>query len=198
MKKIEGILLSAGESRRMGSPKALLKLGGRTVIEILSDEYLNSDLNGLTVVLGAYAEEIKKVLREKFPNVNIAINNEYKKEMFSSIQKGFSSIEKCDGVLIGLVDHPFIDRTIINKIISEFNGENIVIPVYKERKGHPVLLPYFLKEEILSKNPMEYSLRDIMREHRDIIDYVEVNTDKILFDMDTKERYERAKELWKK
>ncbi len=198
MKKIEGILLSAGESRRMGSPKALLKLGGRTVIEILSDEYLNSDLNGLTVVLGAYAEEIKKVLREKFPNVNIAINNEYKKEMFSSIQKGFSSIEKCNGVLIGLVDHPFIDRTIINKIISEFNGENIVIPVYKERKGHPVLLPYFLKEEILSKNPMEYSLRDIMREHRDIIDYVEVNTDKILFDMDTKERYERAKELWKK
>ncbi len=182
----------------MGFPKALLELGGKTVIEILAEEYLNSDLSGLTVVLGAYAEQIKKVLREKFPNVNITVNTEYEKEMFSSIQKGLSSVEKCDGVLIGLVDHPFIERGIINKIIEKFNGDNIVIPVYGKRKGHPVLLPYFLKEEILSRDPLKYSLRDIMREHRNIIDYVEVNTDKILFDMDTREIYERAKELWKK
>ncbi len=190
--------MSAGESKRMGSPKALLELGGRTVIEILSDEYLNSDLSGLTVVLGAYAEKIKKVLKEKFPNVNIVINNEYEKEMFSSIQKGFSSVKKCDGVLIGLVDHPFIDKAVINRVIERFTGRNIVIPVYKERKGHPVLLPYFLRDEILSKDPLEYSLRDVIRMHRSSIDYVETNTDKILFDMDTKESYERAKELWKK
>ncbi len=197
MKRIKGILLSAGESKRMGSPKALLKLGEKTIIENLIEEYINA-VDHLVVVLGAHFEKIKQVISEKFSKVEIVVNYNYHKEMLSSVQVGFSAIKECDGVVLGLVDHPFIDRRIISTLIKEFNGENIVIPSYNKKSGHPVVLPFSLKDEIMNLDPLNHSLKDVISNHRDKVKYVEFDTDKILFDMDTIKDYERAKKLWKK
>ncbi len=181
----------------MGSPKALLNLGGRTVIENLLNEYASSVLSGVVLVLGAHSEEILPVVK-KVSGISVVVNEHYEKEMFSSIQKGLSAIDRCDGVLIGLVDYPFIDRGVINRIASAFNGDNIVIPVWNGRKGHPVIIPFSLKGEVMNLPPEIHSLRDVINVHKEKISFVDAGTDKVLFDMDTKEDYERAKTLWKK
>ena len=182
----------------MGFPKALLKLNDETVIEILLNEYENSNLNSTVVVLGAHRDKIEPLIKKKFPNVKVVINQNYEKEMFSSIQVGISAINEGDAVLIGLVDHPFITGEIINKLIGKFDGNSILIPAYKGRKGHPIIIPLSLKDEILSMKPEDHSLRDVINNHRDIVKIVEVDTDSILFDMDTPEKFEEAKEKWKK
>ncbi len=198
MKNIKGVLLSAGESRRMGFPKALLKLNSETVIEMLLNEYKNSNLSGTIVVLGAYRNKIEPLIKKKFPGIKIAFNRDYKKEMFSSIQTAISVINEDDAVLIGLVDYPFITKKIINQLIYEYKDGSIVIPAYKGRKGHPIIIPLSLKDEILSMKAEDHSLRDVISKHRDIVKIVEVDTDSILFDMDTPEKFEEAKEIWKK
>ena len=182
----------------MGFPKALLKLNSETVIEMLLYEYEDSNLNGTVVVLGAHRDKIRPLITRKFPNVKIVINQNYEKEMFSSIQTGVSVISDGDAILVGLVDHPFITKEIINKLINEFDGNSILIPAYKDRKGHPIIVPLSLKGEILSMKAENHSLRDVINNHKDIVKIVEVNTDSILFDMDTPEKFKEAKEIWKK
>lgn len=182
----------------MGFPKALLKLNNKTVIEILLNEYESSNLNGTIVVLGAYKDKIEPLIKEKFPGIKITVNQDYKKEMFSSIQTGISVINEGDAVLIGLVDHPFITKKVINQLIYGYEDGSIVIPAYKGRKGHPIIIPLSLREEILSMKAEDHSLRDVISSHKDVVKVIEVNTDTILFDMDTPEKFKEAKETWKK
>lgn len=194
---IKGILLSAGESTRMGKLKPLLTIGDRTVIETLLEEYLSSSLSEVVLVLGYRASDIKKVI-EKNDKLRLVVNKDYKKEMFSSIQAGLQNIKDAEAVLIGLADCLLIDRNIINKMIRNYNMGHILIPTSNGRRGHPIIIPFSLKEEILAASPEETTLRDILRRHTDMYQFVEMNDNKILFDMDTKEDYERAKALWKK
>ena len=194
---IKGILLSAGESTRMGKLKPLLTIGDRTVIETLLEEYLSSSLSEVVLVLGYRANDIEKVI-EKNDKLRLVVNKDYKKEMFSSIQKGLQNIKDVEAVLIGLADCLLIDRNIINKMIRNYNMGHILIPTSNGRRGHPIIIPFSLKEEILAASPEETTLRDILRRHTDMYQFVEMNDNKILFDMDTKEDYERAKALWKR
>ena len=192
MKNIKGILLSAGESRRMGELKALLNLNGERIINKLLNEYLKSFLTELVLVLGYKANDIKQAIELESGKLKFVVNNEYKKEMFSSIQRGVSAISGADAILIGLIDHPFIDKKIINTLILNYKDEEILIPSFKGRKGHPIIIPFYLKKEILGADPLNYSLRDITSMHKDKVRTIEMQTDKILFDMDTREDYERA------
>ncbi len=192
MKNIKGILLSAGESKRMGELKALLDLNGERIINKLLNEYLESFLTELVLVLGYKASDIKQAIEVESDKLKTVVNDEYKKEMFSSIQRGISAISKADAILIGLIDHPFIDKKIINTLILNYKDEEILIPAFNGRKGHPIIIPFSLKKEILSLDSLNHSLRDITHEHKDKVRILEMQTDKILFDMDTREDYERA------
>ena len=194
---IKGILLSAGESTRMGKLKPLLTIGDRTVIETLLEEYLSSSLSEVVLVLGYRANDIEKVIK-KNDKLRLVVNKDYKKEMFSSIQTGLKNIKDAEAVLIGLADCLLIDRNIINKMIRNYQNGHILIPTFKGRKGHPIIIPFSLKDEILAASPEETTLRDILHRHTDMYQFIEMNDDKILFDMDTKEDYERAKALWKR
>ena len=192
MKNIKGILLSAGESKRMGELKALLDLNGERIINKLLNEYLESFLAELVLVLGYKASNIKQAIEVESDKLKIVVNDEYKKEMFSSIQRGISAISEADAILIGLIDHPFIDKKIINTLILNYKEEEILIPAFNGQKGHPIIIPFSLKKEILSLDSSNHSLRDITHTHKDKVRILEMQTDKILFDMDTREDYERA------
>ncbi len=193
MRKISGILLSAGESKRMGEPKALLVLKGKKIINKLLEEYLGSLLAEVVLVLGFRADDIKKAIDIKSEKLKIVVNEHYEKEMFSSIQRGMEEIQSSDAILIGLIDHPFISRKLINWLINQYETNKIIIPSYNGRKGHPIIIPFSLKDEIVALNPENYSLRDVIHRHENDVKIVKTNTDSIIFDMDTREEYERAK-----
>ncbi len=183
----------------MGKLKPLLLFNGKTILEILLDEYTNSQLSEVILVLGAAAEKIEKRLAGlKFRKLKIIVNTDYKKEMFSSIQKGLETINNADAVLIGLADNVFITKNIINFLIRRYRYREILIPIFNGKSGHPIVLPSFLYKEILDEEPEKTTLKDIIHKHPDIVKIVKVGSDAILFDMDNKEDYENAKNLWKR
>jgi molybdenum cofactor cytidylyltransferase len=208
---VSGILLSAGESKRMGQPKALLKFGERSNIENLLDEYLSSQLDKVIVVTGFNGESLKKFIEKKTKNnllkksagykevkkLKVVINEHYNLGMFSSIQKGIVEISY-GGILIGIVDNPFINSTVIDELIENFSGGEIVIPDYHGKGGHPVIIPFSLREEILNANPEKTSLKDVFSCHLDMIKRIKFEDQTITFDMDTVEDYNRLLSLWKK
>ena len=196
---VSGVLLSAGESKRMGQPKALLKFGERSNIENLLDEYLSSQLDKVIVVTGFNGESLKKFIEKKTKDkkLKVVINEHYNLGMFSSIQKGIAEISR-GGILIGIVDNPFTNSTVIGELIENFSGGEIVIPDYHGKGGHPVIIPFSLREEILNANPEKTSLKDVFSCHLDMIKRIKFEDQTITFDMDTVEDYNRLLPLWKK
>jgi len=196
---VSGVLLSAGESKRMGQPKALLKFGERSNIENLLDEYLSSQLDKVIVVTGFNGESLKKFIEKKTKDkkLKVVINEHYNLGMFSSIQKGIAEISR-GGILIGIVDNPFTNSIVIDELIENFNGGEIVIPDYHGKGGHPVIIPFSLREEILNANPEKTSLKDIFSCHLDMVKRIKFEDQTITFDMDTVEDYNRLLSLWKK
>jgi len=191
---IIGILLCAGESKRMGKEKLTLSLGNRTVIEHVLEQYINSDLKEVIVVVGANKEKLLPyITKVKAQKIKIAINNNYSYGMLSSLQEGIKLTGKADGYLVGLGDMPLINTEIINEIILRYEKDKIIQPTYNDAKGKPVIFPYSLKEEILSTNPIGKNPRDILKKHPEMLKVVRLHRKEIVIDMDTIKDYNRIR-----
>jgi len=188
-KEISGVLLSAGKSERMGEMKALLPLGDKLVIEKLIEEYKNSKIDELVVVVGYNGKKLESIIKSLFPTdfVRVVHNENYEEGMFSSVVVGVKEA-KYDNILLGLVDNPLINSEIIDMILKEFDFEHIVIPSFEKKGGHPVVFPKIIKDKILSQ---KYStLKEVFDKFKDRIVYVEAPKE-VTIDMDTREDYEK-------
>ena len=188
-KEISGVLLSAGKSERMGEMKALLPLGDKLAIEKLIEEYKNSKIDELVVIVGYNGKKLESVIKSLFPTdfVRVVHNENYEEGMFSSVVAGVKEV-KYDNILLGLVDNPLINSEIIDMILKEFDFEHIVIPSFEKKGGHPVVFPEIIKYEILSQ---KYStLKEVFDKFKDRIVYVEAPKE-VTIDMDTREDYEK-------
>lgn len=190
---VSAIVLAAGESRRMGSFKQLLTLGGKTFVECVVDNLLASEAREVVVVTGHRDSDVQAALAGR--QVLFAHNPQYREGMASSVKTGISALgDDAVACLIALVDQPEIDIEVFNLVIDTYRKESplIVLPTYAGRRGHPILLDLKLKDEILEMDP-RLGLRQIVNSHPDESRFVEVSTETILLDFDTPEDYRRAK-----
>jgi molybdenum cofactor cytidylyltransferase len=171
---LAAVILSGGASRRMGSPKALLPYRGRNFLEHLLTVTDHPKIGTRRVVLGADAQSIQKTVA--LPAHEIVINDAWEKGQLSSIQAAIRSLPSgTDGMLLCLIDHPLISRELIEELIAGFyrGRQPIVLPVYKGRRGHPLIFSAQLYEELLAA-PLETGARSVVWAHsRDIS---EINT----------------------
>ncbi len=186
---ISAIILAAGESRRMGKPKQLMPLGKTTILEHTVDNFLNSKVYDVVVVVGYRAEEVTSLIANR--PVAVAVNSAYHDGMSTSIVAGLSLIgDKTQGVMLVLADQPFVDSQTINRIIETFGAHNkgIAIPVYQGRRGHPVIFTIRYKEELLALKG-DIGGRQIINRHPDDVLKVAVNCEGICIDIDTVDSY---------
>lgn len=189
MGELCSIILAAGESKRMGSSKMLLMFNGRTMIENVIENVSGSEIINILVVLGSDREILTEVVR-KF-NVKHCFNDNYIEGMLSSVQCGFRNLPSdFEAVMIFQGDQPLITPKTINKVIEAYRltGKGIVIPVYKKKRGHPLLINRKYSKEIKKLDAHE-GLRSLA--YRFPEDVMEVETDDpgILRDFDTYEEY---------
>ena len=189
---ISAILLAAGESRRMGQFKQLLRLGDKSFVEHCVDNLLASRLGEIIVVTGHRHLDVRRALGDR--KVKYAHNENYHSGMTSSIKRGVESLsDKTQAFVLSLVDQPEIGPNVVDQIIAEFEKSRapIVIPTYSGRNGHPILLDIKFKLDIQNLGPQE-DLRRIVRGHRDQTARVEVPEPAVLEDFDLPEDYERV------
>jgi molybdenum cofactor cytidylyltransferase len=191
---ISGILLAAGESKRMqGAFKPLLKWGKHTVVGECVHQMRNSRLAEIFVVLGHRELEVRQSLAGS--GVQYAINKNYQKGMLTSVKMGLSMLSPNeDAVLIALVDQPMIKSGLINKLILAFEeGEKgIVLPTYEGRHGHPIIISTSYVDDIMRlADNAEGGLRDLINAQRGDSLEVPVDTPDVLEDIDSPEDYQR-------
>ncbi len=178
---IEGIVLAAGFSSRMGKFKMEMSLNGKTLIE-RSVESLDKVCSKIIVVAGYKIERIKEILKS-YEKVEVVFNKEFEKGMFSSVKIGISQI-KAEKFFLLPGDIPFVNEDVFKKLLSK-KGD-IIIPVFQSRKGHPVLIDSSLINEILNE-PEDSNLKLFIDKKG--FTTVEVQDEAILFDIDTEEDY---------
>ena len=188
---IVAVVLSAGESSRMGRPKALLPIDGQTFIEKIVGALKQTQIDKVIVILGHNAVEMRR--RIEYLPAEILINPDYKLGQLSSLQVAVRHLEPdtdCDGMLVHLVDHPYIDAKLVDNMIECFYaaGKLIVVPRYGAKRGHPVIFSRKLFDELIVA-PMDQGAKVVVNAHRD--DTLEIDTQDsgVTVDIDTPELY---------
>ena len=190
MIKIPQLLIAAGESKRMGKPKQLLKWKNYTLIEHQIKHLLDTDQN-VWVILGAHAELITPIIN-KYP-INISLFENWKLGMGATIAHGIKKIIKkspeINGILISLVDMPLISSVHLNKLIQTFSKSKNKIVVSKSKDGYlsaPVLFPSIYFDD-LKKIKGDQGAKKIIKKNSSNLKIVDGYD--LLIDIDTKKEY---------
>ena len=189
---IVAVVLSAGESSRMGRPKALLPIAGQTFIEKIVAALGAAGIEQIAVVLGFNAE----TMREKIAHlpVTVLVNADYRKGQLSSLQVAVRHLladETCHGMLVHLVDHPYIDSGLVKRLLERFDagGKLIVVPRFHGKRGHPVIFARSLFGELLSAPLGSRARKPWSTRHRADTLGDRDRRSGITFDIDTPELY---------
>ncbi len=185
-----GVILAAGESSRMGFPKALLPYRGATFLEYLVG-LLSGRVDPLFLVLGHDADRIRAATRLP-PNVRVLINENYQRGQLSSLHTAIRALEATAtaGLLVALVDHPCIGAEVVEALLTVFAAErpDVLVPTFEGRRGHPMIFSARLFPELLEA-PLEQGARAVVRRHA--VREIAVSDPGILADIDDTETYRR-------
>ena len=196
MTKIRALLIAAGTSHRMGSPKQLLRWGTKTLIEhqikILQDATLE-----VSVILGFKADKIQKAIAHY--NVQVYINENWELGMGTSIACGVKKLNiskaTVDGILIALVNQPLISAAHFRSMVERFEpGENQII-VSRSDAGitrPPVLFDASYINELMTLQGDE-GAKPVIKKHKERV--ILMSSESVLDDMDTPEAYQKLLKL---
>lgn len=194
MEPAAAILLAAGESRRMGSLKALLPWQGSTLLAHQIASLRQGGVDPVVVVLGHDAGRLKPEVEDK-EGVIWRVNPDYRQGKTTSIKVGLNTLNPGNpsAILILNVDQPRSAET-IGYLLQEHRrgGRSITIPRYKGKGGHPLVLDSALLEELKSIDEQSLGVRAVVRRHQDATLLVEMDTPEVLWDLNTPEQYEAA------
>lgn len=191
---VTAIVLAAGLSRRMGRFKLLLPWGERTVIGQVVATLEEAGVPEVIVVTGHRAADVATALAGT--SARIVFNPDYAAgEMLSSIQTGLRALtgdpdpKDLKAALLCLGDQPQMETATVRAVLAAGEGtgwQRVVIPSYRGRGGHPILLPRFIWPEVLAATD---TLRAVLAAHRPHTHYLAVDTPTVLADLDTPEDY---------
>ena len=189
---LAAVILAAGESSRMGSPKALLAYQGRPFLEHLIEVTRHPKVGVQRIVLGVGAEEIRGQL--KLDPATVVINPNWSQGQLSSIHAALGSLPAgTDGMLLCLVDHPLITAALVNELIEKFyvSKKSIVLPAYQGKRGHPVIFSSKLYPELLSA-PLDTGARAVVWRHADEVLEVPTIEEGVILNLNDPETLHRA------
>ena len=189
------VILAAGQSTRMGRPKFALKFDENlTFLEKIITEYNSFGCRQIIVVLN---EEGESYLKENpiklFGNITIVTNSHPEWERFYSIKIGLKHLDESSCAFIHNVDNPFVNKQVLKSLQGEMAEIDYLVPCFKGRGGHPVLLSKkMIKHIIAEKNP-DLNFRDFLKRYAKKV--VEVRDERVLVNVNTGEDYKRLKKL---
>jgi len=179
-----GLILAAGESRRMGTPKALLPYRNESFLDTLVG-LLQDRCAPVIVVLGCAADQIRSAARRAALFVE---NPHWAAGQTGSMQCGLRSVPpEAAGVLFTLVDHPAVRPQTLDALLRA-EPALLRVPRYRGRNGHPIWFSRDLIAEFLAL-PHSAGARDVVRAHAGETTFLEVDDPGVLADIDDPAAY---------
>lgn len=191
---VEGIILAAGLSTRMGVPKILIEFDGDTVMGRVVKASLGSGLHRTVLVAGASDRDaLEAIAGTEGSRVSVVVNPNPEDGMSSSLRIGLAALgSRRSGVMILLGDQPLITADTIDRLLSVFrlNSNKIIVPVIHGRRTTPVIFPARLFPELMAVKG-DVGGRDVLKSHPDEIMQVEMGSSYDDTDLDTPEDLDR-------
>jgi molybdenum cofactor cytidylyltransferase len=174
---LAAIILAAGASRRFGAEDKLqVRLADRTVLDaaIAATEGL-----GQRIVVTRAPTPVPE-------GIQVVINSDADAGMGGSLALGVASLDPCDGVFVVLGDMPLIPQEVYRQLADHLTGSDIVVPTSKGRDGHPVLFAATCFDDLRALKG-DTGARGLITNGRYRVTRLEVGTDAIMQDIDTKD-----------
>lgn len=189
---LAAVILAAGESRRMGSPKALVAFRGISFVQHLVNATRHARVGVRRIVLGACATEIRGQLGV---DAELIVENpDWEQGQLSSIQVGIRSLpEETEGMVLCPVDHPLVSANLISSLIHQFDcgGKLIVVPAFRGQRGHPVIFRASLYGELLAAPP-DVGARHVVWAHQQDIEEVPTEEEGVVLNLNDPEALKKA------
>jgi molybdenum cofactor cytidylyltransferase len=185
------ILLAAGESTRMGRPKALLPWRDGTLIEYQVRELRGAGVDDVVVVLGHAAEEVRPHVP---PEARVVVNEAYREGRAPSLRAGAAALaDDADPVVVVNVDQPR-PRELLRALVAAHRDEGaaITVPAWQGKRGHPIVLSAALLPELREASDEAKGLRGVTSAHEGALLEVDLGSELVRLDINTPEEYERA------
>ena len=188
---LPGVILAAGDSTRMGSPKALLLTpGGRTFVRAIAETFATAGIRDIVVVTGRDHDRIvEELIGAKLPvTPRMARNPNPSRGQLSSLLTGMDAVVKAntEAVVVTLVDVPLLTVDTVRLVVSEWQRTRapIVRPAIGDRHGHPVVFDQRVFPE-LREAPPDVGAKSVVRAHAAEVLNVPVTDEGCLVDVDT-------------
>jgi molybdenum cofactor cytidylyltransferase len=182
---IAGLILAAGESRRMGFPKALLRYREETFLDTLVGLF-SQYCSPVIVVLGAHADRIRA---ERQRAASFVFNPHFQLGMTTSLQCGLRAVPaESEGVLLTLVDHPAVSPATLDLLLAQPRPV-LRVPRYRARRGHPVWFSRRLIPEFLALSE-DAAARDVVHSHFPEAEFLDLDDSGIVADIDDPAAYQ--------
>jgi molybdenum cofactor cytidylyltransferase len=193
--RLAGILLAAGASRRMGAPKAGLRLDGETFAARGLRLLAGAGCSPLVVVTGVHHDAVQAALPDGHA-ARVAPNPTPARGQLSSLKVGLRRVleeaRDVDGVVVGLVDHPAVAAATVRALVEAGVASTtpIVVPVFRGRRGHPVVFLRAVFDELLATGD-ELGARAVVRRDPRRVTEIAVDDPGIVTDVDTPAAFAR-------
>jgi molybdenum cofactor cytidylyltransferase len=186
------LILAAGQSSRLGSPKQLLEYHGTSLIRTVAQTALNSEIGSVTIVLGANADKIRNEL--EIPDLSLIENSDWQEGMASSIRAGVKAITDqqpdTDGIMILVCDQPHLEEDILKQLlqVQRDTGLPVAASVYEGKTGTPAIFHKSFFPQLMELKG-DTGARKLFSEYSDQVALVPF--EKGIIDIDTKEDYDK-------
>jgi nicotine blue oxidoreductase len=171
---VAAVVLAAGEGRRIGGPKALLRVGGESFAARAGTLLAGAGADPVVVVLGCEADRVRAEAGIP-PGLTVVENPSWREGMLGSIRRGLDAVEDAAAaaVLIHPVDHPLVEPVTIARVVEALRGgATIAVPSFEGRRGHPGGFAASSWAALRSASPAR-GARGVLADHPEWIVHVE-------------------------
>jgi molybdenum cofactor cytidylyltransferase len=187
--KHAAVLLAAGDSQRMGTPKAMLEFRkGINFLEVCLQAFRDFGCEEVAVVVNLRLYELLLLNALTLPeNTHIVLNKHPEYGRFYSLQCGLKALPAKMSIFFHNVDNPFITPGVLKALTVSEKKADVFCPAYQEKRGHPVLISSKVASDIVSESNYEWNLREYLDNYRN--ESVPVSDPNILVNINTPREY---------
>ncbi|MFR9749744.1 NTP transferase domain-containing protein [Nocardia sp. 004] len=183
-----GVVLAAGSSRRLGTPKQILPYRNTTILGATLDAVRSCAFDQLIVTLGGAAAAVRR--KVDLTGLDVVMAEDFGSGCSASVRSALRAVDpRAEGIVLMLGDQPGLSVATVDRLLAEGTSAPIMICRYRDGVGHPFWLSRTVFDE-LTRLPGDKAVWKIIDSGRIAVSRLDVDTP-VPLDVDTWDDYER-------